>query len=84
MLWIEEILRHLGWLNPYKNGINDLSTDAGILPSTHSMNLRRMADHLQSPLSKPGLFGMEKFRQLGLCKAGGSRWNVEDCASTTA
>jgi hypothetical protein len=28
ILWMEEILHHLGWLKPYK-GINHLSTGAG-------------------------------------------------------
>jgi hypothetical protein len=32
---MEEILHHLGWVfNPRNNGINHLSTGAGILPST--------------------------------------------------
>ena len=35
--WMEEILHHLGWFfNPRNNGINHLSTGAGILPSTVS------------------------------------------------
>jgi hypothetical protein len=35
ILWMEDILHHLGWLKPY-NGINHLSTGAGFLTSTIS------------------------------------------------
>ena len=36
MLWMEEILHHLGWdvQNPVNNGINYLSSGAEFLPST--------------------------------------------------
>jgi hypothetical protein len=35
ILWMEEILHHLGWLKPYNNGINHLSTQD--FATIHSM-----------------------------------------------